>query len=166
VRFVGRFAIAAAHAVAFNGMRQDDRGLAVGGVHRFVIRRVNLERVVATAVELPDIFVGEVVDHRLGFGIFAKEVLTGVSAAVGFVVLVLAVDRFIHAFLKDAFLILLEQRIPVTAPDDLDHVPARATEDAFELVHHPGVAAYRAVQALQVAVDDEDQVVEVFATGQ
>lgn len=166
VRFVGRFAIAAAHTVTFNGVRQDDRGLAVRGIHRLVIGRIHLERVVATAVEFPDIFVREVFDHRLGFWVLTKEVLAGIRATVGLVVLVLAVDRFVHALLKDAFLILLEQRIPVTAPNDLDHVPASPAEDAFELVHDAGVAAYRAVQALQVTVDNEDQVVEIFTTGQ
>jgi hypothetical protein len=37
---------------------------------------------------------------------------------------------------------------------------------AFELLDDLAVAAHRAVQALQVAVDDEDQVVELLARGQ
>jgi hypothetical protein len=42
-------------------------------------------------------------------------------------------------------------------------VPAGAGEQRFELVDDPAVAAYRAVEALQVAVDDEGAVVELLA---
>ena len=52
------------------------------------------------------------------------------------------------------------------APDDLDDVPAGAAEHAFELLDDLAVAAHRAVEALQVAVDDEDQVVELLAAGE
>ena len=45
---------------------------------------------------------------------------------------------------------------------DLDHVPARAAEDRLELLDDLAVAADRAVEALQVAVDDEDEVVEAL----
>ena len=37
---------------------------------------------------------------------------------------------------------------------------------AFELLNDLAVAADRAVEPLQVAVDDEDQVVELFARGE
>ena len=40
------------------------------------------------------------------------------------------------------------------APQDLDHVPARAEEQRFELLDDLAVAAHRPVEALQVAVDD------------
>ena len=59
-----------------------------------------------------------------------------------------------------------EERIPVAAPDQLDDVPAGAAELALELLDDLAVAAHRAVEALQVAVDDEDQVVELLARGQ
>ena len=45
----------------------------------------------------------------------------------------------------------------------LDHVPAGAAEDRFELLDDLAVAAHRTVEPLQVAVDHEDQVVELFA---
>ena len=56
-----------------------------------------------------------------------------------------------------------EQRIPVVAPDHLDDVPAGAAEGGLELLDDLAVAAHRPVEALQVAVDDPDQVVEVLA---
>src|SRR3546814_1835997 len=44
-------------------------------------------------------------------------------------------------------------------------VPAGATEVAFQLLDDLAVAAHRAVQALQVAVDGEHQVVQALAAG-
>src|SRR3712207_4721180 len=46
-----------------------------------------------------------------------------------------------------------------------DDVPARAAEDRLELLDDLPVAAHGAVEALQVAVDDEDEVVELLAAG-
>ena len=62
--------------------------------------------------------------------------------------------------------VLGQQRVPVGAPDHLDHVPAGAAEGAFQFLDDLAVAADRAVEPLQVAVDHEDQVVELFAAGQ
>ena len=59
-----------------------------------------------------------------------------------------------------------QQLVPARAPQDLDDVPAGAAEIAFQLLDDLAVAAHRAVEALQVAVDDEDQVVELLAAGQ
>ena len=59
-----------------------------------------------------------------------------------------------------------KQRLPVGAPHHLDHVPARAAEGSLQFVDDLAVAAHRAIQALQIAVDHEDQVVELLARGQ
>ena len=59
-----------------------------------------------------------------------------------------------------------EECIPAGAPDHLDHVPAGSAEDRFELGDDLAVAAHRAVQALQVAVDHPGQVVEALPGGQ
>jgi hypothetical protein len=59
--------------------------------------------------------------------------------------------------------VLGQQRIPVAAPEHLDDVPAGAAEGGFQFLDDLAVAAHRAVEALQVAVDDEDQVVELLA---
>src|SRR6185503_19651913 len=76
---------------------------------------------------------------------------------------VLAVDDFTHALDEQALVILFEQIVPLAAPDALDHVPAGAAEDRFELLDDLAVAAHRAIETLQVAVDHEDQVVELLA---
>ena len=68
----------------------------------------------------------------------------------------------VHLVDEHAVDVAREQLVPCRAPDDLDDVPAHATERRLELLDHLAVAAHRTVEALQVAVDDEDQVVEPF----
>ena len=92
--------------------------------------------------------------------------LAEVRAGFDGVLLILAVDDLAHPLDEQAVLVLREQRIPVLAPQHLDDVPARAAEHRLELLDDLAVAAHRAVEPLQVAVDDEDQVVELLARGQ
>ena len=120
----------------------------------------------AAADEVPDVLVAHVGDHRLQLGVLAEEVLADVGAVLRLEVLVLAVDGLLHALEQDAVRVLGEQPVPAGAPDHLDDVPARPAEDRLQLLDDLAVAAHRAVEALQVAVDDEDQVVEVLAAGE
>ena len=55
---------------------------------------------------------------------------------------------------------------PVAAPDDFDDVPSGAPEGAFQLLDDLAVPANRPVEPLEVAVDDEDQIVESLSRGQ
>src|SRR3546814_6433052 len=80
--------------------------------------------------------------------------LARVGAAEGLAVLVLAVDGFHHQLAQLAGGVAGEERIPVAAPDGLDHVPAGAAEVAFQLLDDLAVAAHRAVQALQVRSEE------------
>jgi hypothetical protein len=59
-----------------------------------------------------------------------------------------------------------KQAIPIAAPDQLDHIPAGTDEQALEFVNDAAVAAHRSVQALQIAINHPDQVVELFPRGQ
>jgi len=60
-------------------------------------------------------------------------------------------------------LVLRKQRIPFGAPHDLHNIPAGATECGLKLLDDLAIATYRAIEALQVAVDDEDEIVQAFA---
>ena len=151
-----------AHAVALDRLGEDHRGLAgvragggVGGV--------DLLGVVAAAVERPDLLVAHVGDHLAQLRVGPEEVLAHEGAVARLVDLVLAVDGLLHALHEQALVVGGEQRIPARAPDDLDDVPSRAAEDRLELLDDLAVAADGAVEALQVAVDDEDEVVEALA---
>ena len=136
------------------------------GLDRRLVGVVDLDRIVAAEPQLLQLLVGEVLDHLEQPRIGAEEVLAHVGAVFDGVLLVLAVDDLAHALDEQAVVIGGEERIPVAAPDHLDDVPAGAAEDRLELLDDLAVAAHRAVEALQVAVDDEDQVVELFARRQ
>ena len=164
VRDVAAFA-GFAQAVALDRLGEDHRRLALAFDGRLV-GGVDLLRIVAAAAQLLQLFVGIVLDQLEQFGILAEEVLANVVAGHDDVLLILAVDDFPIRLTSRPFSSLAEQRIPVVAPDDFDDVPAGAAEDAFQLLNDLAVAAHRAVEPLQVAVDDEDQVVELLARGE
>ena len=154
-----------AHAVALDGLGQNHgRLLAVPG--RFRIGGVNLVGIVAAAVEAPDVFVAHVRDHSLELRVAPEESLASVGAPFRLEGLVLAVDCLLHALAQQARRVLVEQRVPVRAPNHLDDLPARTVKRAFEFLDDLAVAAYRPIQTLQVAVDDEDEVVEPLPRGE
>ena len=93
----------------------------------------------------------------------AEKFLANVCAILGFVGLILTVNGLFHQASQQAFVILGEQRIPARTPDDLDDIPARATERGLEFLDDLAIAPHGPVQALQVAIDDENQIVETFA---
>ena len=154
-----------ANPVALDRARQDDRGLT-RVFDRGVVGRVDLDRVVAAERELLQLLVRQVLDHVEQPRVGAPEVLADVLARLDGVLLILAVDDLAHALDEQAVVILLEQAVPLAAPDHLDDVPAGAAEDGLELLDDLAVAANRTIEPLQVAVDDEDQVVELLARGQ
>ena len=154
-----------AHAVALDRFRQNDRRLALV-VHRRGVGGENLFGIVAAACELPDLVVAHVRDELLQFIVLAEEVFANVSAALALEVLVFAVDALLHALQQQPALVLRQQAIPSRAPQHLNDVPARATEHALEFLNDLAVAANGPVEPLKVAIDDEDQIVEIFATGE
>ncbi len=151
-------------AVALDGVGEDHGRLAVV-LHRGLVRRVHLAVVVPTALEVPDLLVGEVLHQVLRARVASEEMLPHVGAVVGLVRLVVAVRRLVHQVDERAVAVGVQQRVPLAAPDHLDDVPARAAEVGLELLDDLAVAADRAVEALQVAVDDEGEVVEPLAGG-
>ncbi len=123
-------------------------------------------RVVPAPVQAPDVLVGHARHHLEQLRVLAEEVLANEGAVVGLVVLILAVDRLLHDTKQSAFGIASEQRIPIRAPDELDDIPTRPAKIGFELLDDLAVATHRTVEALQVAVHDENQVVELFTRRQ
>src|SRR6185503_214802 len=72
----------------------------------------------------------------------------------------------VHLLDENAVNVAGEELVPFAGPDDLDHIPAGAAEGGLELLDDLAVAAARAVEPLEVAVDDERQVVEALAGGE
>ena len=154
-----------AEGPALDRVGQDDGRLAdvLGGR---LERCVHLAVVVAATGQVADLVVGQVLDHGPQPGVAAEEALPGVGAGLDRVGLELAVRGGVHLVDQDAVGVLGQQRVPVTAPDHLDHVPAGPAEDRLQLLDDLAVAADRPVEALQVAVDHEGEVVELLPGGE
>src|SRR5262249_15369360 len=152
-------------AVAFDSLGEDKGGLAFA-FDSALVGVVDLFGIVAAAAQFEDLFVAEVGDDVEELGVFAEEVLADECAVLGHVALKFAIDDFAHAALQQPARIALQKRIPIGAPDGLDDIPAGAAEGCFELLNDLAVAAHGPIQALQIAVDDENEVVELFARGE
>ena len=150
-----------AQAVAFDRAREDDSGLA-RVIDRGLVRGVHLHRIVPTQGELLQVFITQVIDHRAQRGMRAPEVFAHVCPGFDGVPLVLPIDDLAHTFDEQSVAVVLDERVPLAAPDHFDHIPAGAAEDGFEFLDDAAVPAHGAVKPLKVAVDDEDQVVEAF----
>jgi hypothetical protein len=154
-----------AQPVALDGAGQNDRRTpAVLG--RRLVRRIDLDRVVPPQVHPPQLVVRQVADHVGQLRIRAPEMLANVRPPLHRVLLVLAVHHLAHPACQPAVLVPRQQSIPVTPPQDFDHVPSRAPEHRLQLLNNAPVAADRSVQTLQIAVDHEDQVVQTLPAGQ
>src|SRR5690554_4518481 len=104
------------HAVTLDGFGKNDGRLA-GMVGGGVEGGIDLVGIVAATVQAPDVFVAHAADHFEQLRMLAEEVLANVGAVVRLVGLVFAVDRFFHDAAQDAFLVALQKRIPVAAPN-------------------------------------------------
>ena len=152
-------------AVALDRLCQNDGGLALV-VHCGFESRVDLAVVVATTLEVPDLIVGHVRDHRQSFGVAAEEVLANIGAIFGFVGLVVAIGRAVHQVSQRTVGVSLQERVPFATPHDLDDVPSRTTEETLQFLDDFSVATNRAIESLEVAVDDKGQVIEVVVGGE
>ncbi len=161
VRRVARLEVAAERP-ALDRLGEDDGGRAVV-LYRGLVRGVDLAVVVATTREPLELLVGKVLHHLSQARISPEEVLTDVPAGFHRVLLELAVDRRVHLVDEHAVDVTREELVPLATPDHLDDVPAHAPERRLELLDDLAVAAHRPVEPLQVAVHDEDQVVEPLA---
>src|SRR5215469_9363269 len=95
-----------------------------------------------------------------------EQVLPEIRAAFDEVLLILPVADFAEPLDQKAIAVILNQTVPVRAPDDFNDVPPGTAEDRLEFLNDLAVATYRAVEPLQVAVHDEDQIVELLARSQ
>ena len=156
---------AGAKGPALHGLRQDHRRCAAVRRRR-VVRRVHLAVVVSAAAELAQVLVRQMRDELPEACVAAEEMLADVLTVGDDQSLGLAVGRLVHAIHERAVHVLREQLVPLTTPDHLDDVPSGAAEDGFELLDDLAVPAHRPVEPLQVAVHDEDQVVQTLASGE
>ena len=166
LRMGGHLALTgAAHAVAFFGVRKNHCGLALV-VGRRRIGRMNFYQVMAAAFQAVNLLVGHALRQPRQFFVLAKKVVAVKAPVFGGEGLHLAVNRVGKCVGQCACEVTCKQAVPVAAPDQLDDVPAGPGKQFFQLVDDAAIAAHRAVQALQVAIDDPDHVVQAFACSQ
>ena len=154
-----------AHTVALHGLRKDHRRLTAMG-HRARIGRAQLHGIVATAFQAINVAVGHVGNECSKLRILAEKAFAVVRTVIGRKSLELPINRFAEGALQHAGNIARKQHIPVRSPQRLDHIPAGTDELRFKLIDDAAIAAHRAVETLQIAVDDENEVIEFFARGQ
>ena len=104
--------------------------------------------------------------HAQQARIAAKLVLAEVCAALDEEFLILPVSDFPKSPYQQTVAVILDQAVPIAAPDDFDYIPACATENCFQLLNDLSIAAHRTIEPLQVAVDHPDQVIELFTGSQ
>ena len=150
--------------VTLDRLGEDHRGLPLV-FHRSPVGPVDLPVVVAAALEVPDLAIADVGHQRLGPRVTAEEVLPNVGSVVGLVGLEVAVGRGVHQIDQGAVGIGLQQGVPLAAPHHLDHVPAGTPKEGFQFLNDLAVAAHRSIEALQVAVHHEGQVVQALQCG-
>ena len=152
---------AGTQAIALDGLEQHHAGLAAhfGGLAE---GGVDLAVVLAAALDGANFLIGEGLHQFAQFRRVLHPVLAHRIAGGDGVHLVVAVHRLLHARLQDAVVVAGQNRIPAAAPDDLDDVPIRAPEGALQFLDDLAVAAHRPVEALQIAVDHQHQVVELL----
>ena len=154
-----------AEAIPLDRPGQDD-GRGTGVLDGGLERRMHLHGVMTTQAKLLQLGVGEVRNQLQELRRAPPEMLANIGTRFNRVLLVLPVDRLAHTANEGAIWITGQQRIPITAPNDLDDVPASPAERRLQLLNDLPVATHRPIQTLQVAVDDEDQIVELLTRSQ
>ena len=155
---------ARAERPALDRLGEDDRRPAAAEVlGGGLVRGVQLAVVVAAARQGSKFVVREMGDDLAQARVGAEEVVADVLTALDRVALELPVEGVVHLVDEHAVLVEREQLVPLRTPNDLDHVPTGTAEHGLELLDDLAVAADGPVEPLQVAVDDEDQVVELLA---
>ena len=121
---------ALAERPALDGFGEND-GRAVGGFRGGTIGGVDLLVVVPASGEGAEVVIAEVCDHGSQARVGAEEILADVIARFGGVSLIGAVHGGVHLVEQHAVHIGVEKLVPARAPDDLDDIPARASENAL-----------------------------------
>src|SRR5207247_292123 len=107
--------------------------------------------------------VRQMLDELAEARVWPEEMLADVRAVGDRETLRLTVGRLVHLVHEHAVDVARQQVVPLAAPDHLEDVPAGAAEHRFQLLDDLAVPADRTVETLQVAVDDEGEVVETLA---
>ena len=135
------------HAIAFFGVRQDDGGLALVDCGS-CISRVDFHQVMTASLQSVNLLIAESLSELGKLRVLAKEVIAVKPPILGGEGLHLPVHRVGKCANQRLLCVPCKQAIPVTAPNEFDHIPSRTTKEFFKLVNDAPVAANRSIQAL------------------
>ena len=147
------------HAVALDRLHQDDHRFALY-LQGLMIGRVNLEFILSAPLDLPQFLIGQGVHHPFQLGLAVHPVFPLTVTRQYRISLVVTVEAFLHAVAQNPLIVLRQQTVPAAAPDHLDNMPPGTSEGGFQFLDDLAVAPDRPVQALQIAIDHQDQIVQ------
>src|SRR5699024_11080556 len=162
LHLVGRVATfeGSAQAVALNGVRQNDSWFALV-FSRSLVRGIDFLVVVTTAFQTPDFLVRHICDEFLGGRGASEEVLANETTVFSLISLVVTIWCLVHNTNELTRVIGFQQWVPFATPQYLDDIPASTAERSFKFLDNLAITANRAVQTLEVTVDDKRDVVQL-----
>ena len=135
-------------------------------VRRRLVSRINFARIVAAQPQPPQRLIWQRFHKLQQPRIAAKEMLAHVRARRNHELLVFAVYQLAHALDEQTLGVTLKYRVPLAAPEHFDDVPACAPKRRLQLLNDLAVAAHRSIKALQVAIHDKNQIVQLLTRSQ
>ena len=105
-------------------------------------------------------------DEVAHFRVLIEEVRQIVGAVPRAERLILAIDGGGEPAQQRVVDVSGEEGVPFRAPQHLDDVPACAAKGHLQFLDDLAVASHRPVEPLEIAVDDEGQIVELLARGE
>ena len=161
VRFIHRLRLRR-EPIAFDCFDQNNCWLTFG-LHGLTKGSIDLHWVMTTTVQTRDVMVRQLIGHLFKLWVFPKELFTHKARIACLIQLVLTIDHFFHTVLEHTCHVFIKQCIPVTTPDDFNHAPACTAKYRLQLLNNLAITTHRAIEALQVTVDDPNQVIQLFA---
>src|SRR5437870_5066503 len=117
---------------------------------------MHFDRIVSTQPQPRKLIVRKMFHHSQQPRIAAEQVLPEICSALNEEFLILTVGDFAQTTHQQAIAIILNEAVPIAAPNDLDHIPAGAAENRLQLLNNFSFASHMTVEPLQVAVDYRD----------
>src|SRR5580658_6782187 len=107
-----------------------------------------------------DLRVGHMRHESLSRWVLLEEVFDVIGTILGTEILVIAIDGGREPAEQRVMGIAREKRVPVGPPKYLDDIPASAGKERLQFLDDLAIAAHGSVEALQVTIDDEREIVE------
>src|SRR5215469_14563641 len=106
---------------------------------------MNFNRIVSAQPHTRELLVGKMLDHAQQPRVRAEQILPEICSAFDQEFLIPSVGNFAQTPHQKAVAIILNQAVPIAAPNHFDYVPASAAEDSLKFLNDFAVAAHRPI---------------------